>query len=106
MREAPSIDIIKGLLARGARVHAFDPKARDTARRIFKSRIRYAAHAYQALRGADALVLVTEWNEFREPDFDRMKKLMKQPVIVDGRNIYTPRQIRAAGFTYYSIGRP
>ena len=106
MREAPSIDIIKGLLKRGAKVHAFDPEAREVARRVFKSKIRYAQHAYEALRGADALVLVTEWNEFREPDFDRMKKLMRQPVIVDGRNIYEPRQMRAAGFTYYSIGRP
>jgi UDPglucose 6-dehydrogenase len=106
MREAPAVDIIQGLLARGARVQAFDPEARETARRIFKSKIRYAAHAYEALRGADALVIVTEWNEFREPDFDRMKKLMRQAVIVDGRNIYNPKQIRAAGFAYYSIGRP
>jgi UDPglucose 6-dehydrogenase len=106
MREAPAVDIIQGLLARGARVQAFDPEARAVAKRIFKSKIRYANHAYEALRGADALVIVTEWNEFREPDLDKMKKLMKQPVIVDGRNIYTPKQIRAAGFTYYSIGRP
>ena len=106
MREAPAVDIIQGLLARGARVRAFDPEARAVAKRIFKSRIHYANHAYEALRGADALVIVTEWNEFREPDFDKMKKLMKQPVIVDGRNIYTPKQIRAAGFSYYSIGRP
>ncbi len=106
MREAPAVDIINGLLARGARVQAFDPEARGVAKRIFKSKIRYANHAYEALRGADALVIVTEWNEFREPDFEKMKKLMKQPVIVDGRNIYTPKQIRAAGFTYYSIGRP
>ena len=106
MREAPAVEIIQGLLARGAKVQAFDPEAREVAKRIFKSRIRYANHAYEALRGADALVIVTEWNEFREPDFDKMKKLMKQPVIVDGRNIYTPKQIRAAGFTYYSIGRP
>jgi UDPglucose 6-dehydrogenase len=106
MREAPSVDIIRGLLNRGARVQAFDPEARDTARQVFKSTVKYAPHAYEALKGADALVLVTEWNEFREPDFERMKRLMKQPVIVDGRNIYTPRQIRAAGFTYYSIGRP
>ncbi len=105
-RQAPAIDIIQGLLARGARVQAFDPKARDVARRIFTSKIKYAAHAYEALRGADALVVATEWNEFREPDFDRIKRLMKQPVIVDGRNIYSPKQLRGLGFTYYSIGRP
>ncbi len=106
MREAPAITIIQGLVARQARVQAFDPQAIDVARRLFGSRIRYVRHAYDALRGADALVIVTEWNEFREPDFARMKKLMKQPVIVDGRNLYAPRQIRALGFTYYSIGRP
>jgi UDPglucose 6-dehydrogenase len=106
MREAPAIEIIHGLLERGARVQAFDPKARDVAKRIFKRRIKYTAHAYEALRGADALVIVTEWNEFREPDLGRMKRLMRHPVIVDGRNIYTPKQIRSLGFTYYSIGRP
>jgi UDPglucose 6-dehydrogenase len=106
MREAPAIPIIQGLLARGARVQAFDPKAREVAQRIFKSKVRFARHAYEALRGADALVVVTEWNEFREPDFVRMKRTMAQPVVFDGRNIYTPKQIRAAGFTYYSIGRP
>jgi UDPglucose 6-dehydrogenase len=106
MREAPAIPIIKGILARGGRVRAFDPEARDTARRIFKSRITYARSAYDAVKGADALLLVTEWNEFREPDFDRIKRLMKTPVILDGRNLYDPRQIRALGFTYGSIGRP
>ena len=106
MREAPAIELINGLLARGAKVHAFDPKARDVAQRIFKSKIKLAKHAFEVLKGADALVVVTEWNEFREPDFQRMKKLMRQPVIVDGRNIYTPKQIRALGFAYYSIGRP
>ena len=106
MREAPAIPIIEGLLKRGAKVRAFDPEARDVARRTFKSRIHYAKHAYEALKGADALLLLTEWNEFREPDFDKMKRLMKQPVIFDGRNIYQPHQIRSLGFTYASIGRP
>ena len=106
MREAPAIPIIEGLLERGAKVRAFDPEARGVAQRIFKSRIHYARNAYDALKGADALLLVTEWNEFREPDFAKMKKLMKQPVIFDGRNIYDPQQIRALGFTYTSIGRP
>jgi UDPglucose 6-dehydrogenase len=106
MREAPAIPIINGLLKRGAQVRAFDPEARDVARRIFGQRIHYARHAYDALTGADALLVVTEWNEFREPDFKRMMKLMKQPVIFDGRNIYNPVQVRELGFTYASIGRP
>jgi UDPglucose 6-dehydrogenase len=106
MREAPAIPIIEGLLKRGAKVRAFDPEARGMAQRIFKSRIHYARHAYDTLKDADALLVVTEWNEFREPDFVKMKKLMKQPVIFDGRNIYNPQQVRSFGFTYNSIGRP
>ena len=106
MREAPAVPIIKGLLARGAKVRAFDPEARDVARQIFKNTITYGRHAYDVLKDADALLVVTEWNEFREPDFKKMKKLMKKPVIIDGRNIYDPKQIRDFGFTYSSIGRP
>jgi UDPglucose 6-dehydrogenase len=75
------------------------------ARTIFGSRITYAENGYAALTGADALVIVTEWNEFREPDFGRIKKLLRTPVIFDGRNIYSPEQMRAHGFTYHSIGR-
>ena len=105
MREAPAIPIIKGILARGGKVRAFDPAAKAVAKRIFGSKITYAANAYDAVKGTDALLVVTEWNEFREPDFGRVKKLMKQPVLFDGRNIYSPRQIRDAGFTYASIGR-
>jgi UDPglucose 6-dehydrogenase len=106
MREAPAIPIVNGLLKRGAKVRAFDPEAKATARRVFGKRIQYANHAYDALSRADALLVVTEWNEFREPDFAKIKRLMKQPVIFDGRNIYDPQQIRALGFTYSSIGRP
>jgi UDPglucose 6-dehydrogenase len=106
MREAPAIPIIKGLLARGAKVRAYDPEARDVARRIFGTSITYDKHAYDVLRGADALVVVTEWNEFREPDFARMRKLMARPIIIDGRNIYDPKHVRGLGFTYASIGRP
>ncbi|MGH9163656.1 MAG: UDP-glucose dehydrogenase family protein [Vicinamibacteraceae bacterium] len=105
MREAPAITIIQRLLARGARVQAYDPEAREVARRHFGTRITYASRSYDALKGADALALVTEWNEFREPDFDRMKKLMRSPVVFDGRNIYKPAHLRGLGFTYYSIGR-
>jgi UDPglucose 6-dehydrogenase len=106
MREAPAVPIIRGLLERGATVRAFDPEARQVAKRIFKNDILYARNAYDALSGAEALLVVTEWNEFREPDFARMKKLMKAPVIFDGRNLYDPVQIRGLGFTYTSIGRP
>jgi UDPglucose 6-dehydrogenase len=106
MREAPAIPIVEGLLARGAKVQAYDPEAKEVARGIFGASITYAPHAYHALTGADALLIVTEWNEFREPDFARMKKAMKQLVIFDGRNLYDPKLVRALGFTYQSIGRP
>jgi UDPglucose 6-dehydrogenase len=106
MREAPAVPIIEGLLARGAKVRAFDPEARAVAKGIFKKRIHYARSAYDALSGADALIIVTEWNEFREPDFAKIKRLLKEPLIFDGRNIFNPAQIRALGFTYNSIGRP
>ena len=105
MREAPAIVIVKALLEHGAKVKAFDPEAHRMARTIFGSKITYAAKSYDALKGADALVIVTEWHEFREPDFDRMRKLMRSPVIFDGRNIYNPQQMKAHGFTYSSIGR-
>jgi UDPglucose 6-dehydrogenase len=105
MREAPAITIINKLLAAGASVQAYDPEAERVARGIFGSKIALADKSYDALKGADALVIVTEWGEFREPDFARMRKLMRSPVIFDGRNIYTPEHIRALGFTYFSIGR-
>jgi UDPglucose 6-dehydrogenase len=105
MREAPAITIINRLLAAGASVQAYDPEAERVARGLFGSKIALADKGYEALKGADALVIVTEWNEFREPDFARMRKLMRTPVIFDGRNLYTPDHIRALGFTYYSIGR-
>jgi UDPglucose 6-dehydrogenase len=106
MREAPAVPLINGLLAEGAHVQAYDPEAMKVAKGIFGSKITYADNGYAALTGADALVLVTEWNEFREPDYARMRKLMRQPIIFDGRNIYSPEQIRAQGFNYSSIGRP
>jgi UDPglucose 6-dehydrogenase len=106
MREAPAVPIITGLLKRGAKVQAYDPEAMKVAKGIFGSKITYTRHAYDALKGADALLIVTEWNEFREPDFAKMKKLMRRPVILDGRNIYQPSVVRGAGFTYSSIGRP
>jgi UDPglucose 6-dehydrogenase len=105
MREAPSVPLIQGLLAAGATVQAYDPEAMKVARGILGSKITYAENSYAALTGADALVIVTEWSEFREPDFARIKKLLRNPVIFDGRNIYSPEHMRAHGFTYFSIGR-
>jgi UDPglucose 6-dehydrogenase len=105
MREAPVIPIIERLLAGGARVRAYDPEAAPTARRIFGDRIALCEKSYDALAGADALAIVTEWNEFREPDFGKMRALLTSPVVFDGRNIYSPEQMRALGFTYFSIGR-
>ena len=105
MREAPSVTIIEGILSQGGKVRAYDPEAEKSARSVFGSRIEYVEHSYEALTGADALAIVTEWNEFREPDFARMRSLMKSPVVFDGRNLFTNEQMRSEGFTYYSIGR-
>jgi UDPglucose 6-dehydrogenase len=105
MRDAPSITLIEALLSAGATVQAYDPEATKVARRIFGSRVTFAARNYDALKGADCLAIVTEWSEFRRPDFARMRKLMRSPVVFDGRNLFTPEQMKHNGFTYYSIGR-
>jgi UDPglucose 6-dehydrogenase len=105
MREAPAIAIINRLLERGATVRAYDPEATHTARAIFGDRITLCDRSYEALTGADALAIVTEWNEFREPDFEKMRNGLKTPIVFDGRNIYSPEHMRALGFTYFSIGR-
>ncbi|HEX9878686.1 MAG TPA: UDP-glucose/GDP-mannose dehydrogenase family protein [Candidatus Binatia bacterium] len=105
MREAPSVVIIESLLEAGARIQAYDPEAMDEAKKIFGKRIRFMGRNYDALKGADALLLVTEWNEFRRPNFQRVKELLKSPVVFDGRNIYDPAEMRKMGFIYYSIGR-
>jgi UDPglucose 6-dehydrogenase len=105
MREAPSIAIINELLDLGASVRAYDPEATETARGLFGDRIALCEKSYDALAGADALAIVTEWNEFREPDFRKIRQILKSPVVVDGRNLYSPEHMRALGFTYFSIGR-
>jgi UDPglucose 6-dehydrogenase len=105
MREAPAIPIIEALLERGATVRAYDPAAGAVAKRLFNGRIALCDRSYDALEGADALAIVNEWNEFREPDFAKMRSLLRAPIVFDGRNIYTPEQMRALGFTYFSIGR-
>ena len=106
MREAPSVTVIEALLAAGAHVQAHDPVAVEVAKRTFGERIAYYDVSYDALRGADALLIVTEWPEFKQPDFARMKTLMRQPVVFDGRNLYETSAMRALGFTYYAVGRP
>jgi len=105
MRDAPSIVVIEALLKAGGRVEAYDPEAMEEARKIFADRVRYHRRNYDALKGADALLVVTEWNEFRRPNFQTIKELLKSPVIFDGRNVYDAQELKRLGFTYYSIGR-
>jgi UDPglucose 6-dehydrogenase len=105
VRESPALVVVESLLGAGAKVRVHDPAAVETARRHLGARVTYAAHAYDALAGADALAIVTEWREYRTPDFARMKKLMKRALIVDGRNLYDPDRMAKLGFTYDSIGR-
>jgi UDPglucose 6-dehydrogenase len=105
MREAPSITTIEQLLEKGARIQAYDPEAMANAKSIFGDRIMLALTQYDALKDADALLIMTEWADFREPDFSRMHDLLNNPVIFDGRNLYTPEKMERLGFTYFSIGR-
>jgi UDPglucose 6-dehydrogenase len=105
MRESPALVLIDALLGAGATVCAHDPVAIEEAKRRIGDAVEYAETNYEALRGADALAVVTDWNEYRHPDFKRMREIMKRPIIVDGRNLYEPQRMRAAGFVYASIGR-
>jgi UDPglucose 6-dehydrogenase len=108
MREAPALVLIHQLLDWGATVSVHDPAAMDEARRRLGDaggKICYAETGYEALAGADALVIVTDWNEYRHPDFNRLKATLKRPIIVDGRNLYDPRKMFSLGLSYYSIGR-
>jgi UDPglucose 6-dehydrogenase len=105
MRDAPAITIINHLLDKGAAISAYDPEAMDEGKRIFGSRIEFAPNNYECIVGTDALLLVTEWQAFRNPNFERIKDVMRQPVIFDGRNIFEARQLADLGFTYYGIGR-
>jgi len=105
-REAPSLAVIERLLDAGASVRAHDPEAAERAREVLGDRISYCPIDYDCLKSADALIVVTEWDEFRRPDYEKMKALMKSPVIFDGRNIYDPARMKKEGFTYYAMGRP
>lgn len=109
MREAPSIDTIRELVSCGAHIKAFDPEAVGVARKVFSdlgSKVQFAENGYDAVSGADALVIVTEWNEFRRPNFSKLTQVLKEPTIFDGRNLFDPSKMMRLGFTYYSIGRP
>jgi UDPglucose 6-dehydrogenase len=108
MREAPSVVLIRDLLRRGASVCAYDPVATAEARKIFtgEAGVSFAPSMMDALDGADALAIVTEWKEFRSPDFGAMKQRLRSPVIFDGRNLYEPEDVRSQGLEYSAIGRP
>jgi UDPglucose 6-dehydrogenase len=105
MREAPSIGLVQDLLEAGCKVNVHDPEAMEVARGVFGDSVNYCHKNYDALPGADALLIVTEWNEFRHPDFDRIKSMLKAPVVFDGRNLWEPKDMAGRGFTYYPIGR-
>lgn len=106
MREAPSVTLIEELLAKGAKVRAYDPIAMGEARKIFEGRVELVSDAYEATRKADALAILTEWNEFRSPDFDSLKRDLVDPTIFDGRNLYNADSLEGMGFSYYCIGKP
>ena len=105
MREAPSLTLVDDVLNAGATITAHDPAAMHEAKRRLGDRIAYASTNYEALTGADALVVVTDWNEYRHPDFERIKSSLRRPIVIDGRNLYDPTKMRSLGFTYLSIGR-
>lgn len=104
MRFAPSIDIISMLQAEGAKIKAFDPQAMEKAAAVVKD-VEFCSTPYEAIKGADAMVIMTEWNEFKELDLDKIKKLLNAPIIIDGRNMYEPRKMKELGFNYFCIGR-
>jgi UDPglucose 6-dehydrogenase len=105
MRESPALTLVDDLLAAGASIVAHDPAAMDEARRRLASTIDFAENAYEALRDADALAIMTDWNEYRHPDFERMRSLLRRPLVVDGRNLYSPAKLQQLGIEYHSIGR-
>jgi UDPglucose 6-dehydrogenase len=104
MRSAPAIDIVNALISEGAQVRVYDPEAMPAARRVLRE-VAFVKNAYEAARGAEALVILTEWPEFLELDFKRLKKLLRQPVVFDGRNLYDPERMKTLGFQYHGVGR-
>jgi UDPglucose 6-dehydrogenase len=106
IREAPALEMIDALVSEGAKVCAYDPEAMSNVRNLIGHKISYSADQYSALDDADGLIIATEWNEFRTPDFEKIEKLLKQKAIFDGRNVFDVEQIKKKGFHYISIGRP
>src|SRR5439155_13628555 len=106
MRDAPSLAFIAEVLAAGGQVTAHDPVAMDAAKCVLGDTVAFAATSYDALRGADALAVVTDWNEYRHPDFPRIKQTLRRPIVIDARNLYAITKMAELGFAYYSIGRP
>ena len=105
VRDAPALALIDAMLAAGVRLRVHDPEALANVRQTYGERLCYCDRPYGALEGADGLAIVTEWQEFRNPDFEVMRRLLRQPVIFDGRNLYEPKTLAGYGFTYYAIGR-
>jgi len=105
VREAPALALLDWLVSQQATPQVFDPEAMPNVRRIYGQRLVYCQHRDEAFLGADGLAIMTEWKQFIHPDFERMRRQMRQPVIFDGRNLYAPHRVAQAGFTYYSIGR-
>jgi UDPglucose 6-dehydrogenase len=105
IREAPALTLIDEMLKEGVQLRVHDPEAAGNVKKEYGDQLTYCDRPYSALEGADGLAIVTEWPEFRHPDFEVMRRLLREPVIFDGRNLYEPRTIKAAGFTYYAIGR-
>ncbi len=105
MRNAPAIPVIEQLHAEGAEISAYDPEARETAKVVLGDKIEYAKDMYEPLKNADALVIVTDWDEFKEPDWDKVRKTLNSPIIIDGRNMFNPSEMEKLGFVYHSVGR-
>jgi UDPglucose 6-dehydrogenase len=105
MRNAPSITIIKRLHTDGAALQAYDPQATSTAKAVLGNTVSYKKNMYDTLKGADALVIMTEWEEFKEPDWEKVRSLLRNPIVIDGRNLYPPEKMEKLGFVYHSVGR-
>jgi len=106
VREAPALKLIKRLLEENASITAYDPEATETTKSVLGDSIKYVTDPYEALENSDALILMTEWNEFRNPDYEKIKTSLKHPVVFDGRNVYDVKKMKELGFDYYSVGRP
>jgi UDPglucose 6-dehydrogenase len=105
MRESPALPLVDGVLAAGGKVQAHDPKAMGVARQLYGDRVNFATDPYEALEGAEALVIMTEWLLYRNPDFERVRSLLARPLVLDGRNLYDPERMARMGFEYHGIGR-